>query len=632
MGELLVNPWIFVISAAVTLNLVVAGLALGVCSAPGWRDQRGLVVVAVAASGFSLGDLHTCIYPLPIHVRQIFAGLGLSSAALMVGGWTVYAARVRGRGLDRLDRSLLGVLLVTGLLTAVPGAAFTDMVFSRIVGRTGLIFWDVAPSPLGSAAFAALLGALFLLLIRQIHDYRRGLTYARFHTVALSLCGMAGVHDVLVSLQVINSVYLAEVGFVAGVFTLGVGLSRRFLAAAAELEELTRSLEARVVERTRELEETHEALAKAERLGAVGQLAAGVAHEINNPASAIQANLDYLRRSLPAEAGDPELRSAMLDASASIKRITRIVRQLLDLSRAAVREVPPNAVARLSDVVAASVETARATSDASARIDVRVADGLGVHAERYLLEQVLTNLIVNGVQAAKPGQEAHVRVDASVVGEHTVVHVTDNGVGMSDELRQRIGEPFFSTKPVGLGTGLGLAVSFSLVKNMGGTLSFESELGAGTKATLTLLSASEAGGETSSIRINTGSMQRMLMVDDDAVVLRSFTRMLGPLFQVSTAETVAEAKSSIATQDYDVIVCDVMMPDGGAPVLFDWLTRERPELARVTIFLTGGASSQEARDFLAQSTRPVLTKPFSINELVKVAREVTEGDAIVAER
>jgi signal transduction histidine kinase/CheY-like chemotaxis protein len=630
LGELLVNPWIFVISAAVTLNLVVAGLALGVSSAPGWRDQRGLFVIATASALFSLADMHTCIHPLPVAWRQASAGLTQSFATIMIAGWTVYAARVRGRQLDRVDRGLLFVLVLTGLVAAVPGVSFSANTFSRSVA--GMIFWDVVPRAVGHAAFLVLIACLIVLLRRTVRDYRSELPYARYHLVALLLCGLAGFHDVLISLRLLNTMYLAEVGFVAAVFTLALGLSRRFLAAAGELEALTKSLEARVAERTRELEQTHAALAKAERLGAVGQLAAGVAHEINNPASAIQANLDYLKRSWPERLDDPELRAAITDATASIRRITRIVRQLLDLSRTAVTEVPASAVARLGDVVAASVETARATCEASARIDVSVPEGLSVRAERYLLEQVLTNLIVNAVQAAKPGQMAEVRVEAVASGDLTRVQVSDRGVGMAEELLRRIGEPFFSTKPAGQGTGLGLAVSFSLVKNLNGSLAFDSAPDTGTKATLTLQSAPDSVSETSSIRVSTSGSQTLLLIDDDAVVLRSLARTLAPLFQVSTAQTIEEAKRLIALREYDLIVCDVMMPDGGAPVLFAWLTAERPEQARITIFLTGGASSQAARDFLARSTRPVLTKPFSISELVEIGRQLSAGVSIAAER
>ncbi len=632
LGELLVNPWIFVISAAVTLNLVVAGLALGVSSAPGWRDQRGLFVIATASALFSLADMHTCIHPLPAAWRQASAGLTQTFATIMIAGWTVYAARVRGRKLDRVDRGLLFVLLLTGLAAGVPGISFSDITFSRSVAGTSMIFWDVVPRGVGNAAFVVLIVCLIVLLRRQLRDYRSELPYARYHLVALLLCGLAGFHDVLISLRLLDTMYLAEVGFVAGVFTLGLGLSRRFLAAAGELEALTKSLEARVAERTQELEQTHAALAKAERLGAVGQLAAGVAHEINNPASAIQANLDYLKRSWPERLDDPELRAAITDATASIRRITRIVRQLLDLSRTAVTEVPASAVARLSDVVAASVETARATCEASARIEVSVPEGLSVRAERYLLEQVLTNLIVNAVQAAKPGQMAEVRVEAIASGDLTRVQVSDRGVGMAEELLRRIGEPFFSTKPAGQGTGLGLAVSFSLVKNLGGSLAFDSAPDTGTKATLTLRTAPDSVSETSSIRVSTSGSQSLLLIDDDTVVLRSLARTLAPLFRVSTAQTIEEAKRLIALREYDLIVCDVMMPDGGAPVLFAWLTAERPEQARVTIFLTGGASSQAARDFLAHSTRPVLTKPFTISELVEIGRQLSAGVSIAAER
>jgi signal transduction histidine kinase len=632
LGDILVNPWILVILVSVTLNLVVAGLALGVSSAPGWRDQRALAVIAVAAATFGFGDLHTCLAPLPVSLRQASAGFGLVGVSTLLAGWILYAARVRGGRLDRLDRALLVVPLITGLLSLVPGLAFSERVLSRQTPGTDLLFWDVAPNPAASLCFGLYLLVLTVLIVRQVRDMRRGVPFARYLMLALLLSGVAGFHDMLVSWSLLNSVYLAEVGLVAGVFTLGLGLSRRFLASAVELEGLTRSLEVRVAERTVELERTAQALARAERLGAVGQLAAGVAHEINNPASAILANLEYLKQALPATE-DAELRAAMGDATASIKRITRIVRQLLDLSRAAARGVPANAVARLRDVISASVETARATcsADANLQLEVTVTDNLWVRADRYLLEQVLTNLVVNAIQATREGEAGHVTISASSNEDLTTVKVVDRGVGMSRELRERIGEPFFSTKPAGQGTGLGLAVSFGLVKNLGGTLSFESELGVGTTASLALPTAAEAASERSSIRISTSGHQTLLLVDDDAVVLRSLTRTLSPLFRVTPVDSIGAARDQLAATDFDLIVCDVMMPDGGAQSLYAWLSRERPEQALVTIFLTGGAASQGARDFLAQSHRPVLIKPFSINELVQIGREFSARGTVAAE-
>ncbi len=620
--EYVVSPWIIVVLAGVTLNLVVAGLASGLSSAPGWRDQRMVVVIALGACAFSLADVHTCVEPLPARLRQVSAGLGLGAASVMLGGWTVYAARVRGRMLDAVDRTILFANVVAGVAASVPGLAFTDQVFAREVTPLSLRFWDVVPSTIGAACFAIYALSSLLLLFRQVRDYQRRVPYAEYLALALGFSCIAGLHDMLASSRIINSLYLAELGFMGTVFTLGLGFTRRFAASAVELEGLTRALEARVADRTHELELTHEALAKAERLGVVGQLAAGVAHEINNPASAILANLEFMRRELDAKPRDAEFDSAMDDAAASIRRITRIVRQLLDLSRAAAQGLRSDAAAELRPVVMAGVETARASSSIPADVSIDVPELLTVHADRYLLEQVLTNLVVNAFQALHAKGRGKVAISATLEGESVIVRVKDDGVGMTEDVRSRIGEPFFSTKPVGQGTGLGLAVSLGLVKSMGGSLTFESKPGEGTTAVLALRVMSEGMRDRSSSRLSTAQDRTLLLVDDDAVVLRSLVRTLSQVYQVTSAHSVGEAQACLRDRSYDIILCDVMMPDGGAPALYAWLQQERPSEAGRTIFLTGGASSVEAREFLARGEQPVLTKPFTVAQLVEITRQL----------
>jgi signal transduction histidine kinase/ActR/RegA family two-component response regulator len=620
LGHLFVSPWILVILAAVMLNLIVAGLALGVSSAPGWRDQRGLVLLALSCASYSFFDMHTCVAPLPAALRLAASSLVLASAACMIAAWLVYAAAVRGRRLDRFERLATAANLLAALVALVPGAAWTHEVKVREVEFLGLAFWDLVPNQVGNSCLAVIALGLLVASVNQVRDVRRRLPYSKYMALAIGLCGAAGVHDMLVSNVVFTSVYLGELGFLAGMVTLAVGLSRRFMAAARELEALTQRLEARVAERTGELEVTHEALAKAERLGAVGQLAAGVAHEINNPASAIAANLDYLSRTLGGTS-DPEAEAAMSDASASIRRITRIVRQLLDVSRVAAQGMRPDATAPLAEVVKSSVEAARATIAVEAKVEIDV-QPLYVRAERYFLEQVLTNLIANAAQSVPPGREPRIGVRTEIVLNGVSIEIEDNGAGMSDAVLRRIGEPFFSTKPVGQGTGLGLALSFGLVKAMGGSLRFESAPGIGTKAKLELRVAEVPNVDRTSSRIKASPATRILLIDDDGVVLRSLARSLRTSFHVVPVESLREAETHIDRQAFDVIVCDVMMPDGGAIVLHAWLEKHHPDLLGRMIFLTGGASSTEAREFLNAKQKAVLKKPFTLRELDDLVSEI----------
>ncbi|HEV8245235.1 MAG TPA: ATP-binding protein, partial [Polyangiaceae bacterium] len=229
----------------------------------------------------------------------------------------------------------------------------------------------------------------------------------------------------------------------------------------------------------------------------------------------------------------------------------------------------------------------------------------------------------NAFQALDPEREGRVTITAETQADRIIVRVRDDGVGMSDDVRRRLGEPFFSTKPVGQGTGLGLAVSFGLVKSMGGRLSFESQPGQGTTALLDLQALGESDRERSSSRLSTAQGQTLLLVDDDEVVLRSLVRTLSQVYEVTPARSIEEAELRLNEGDFDFVLCDVMMPDGGAPTLYAWLEREHPSQAQRTIFLTGGASSVTAREFLERGIQPVLSKPFTVAELVEITRRLT---------
>jgi signal transduction histidine kinase len=229
------------------------------------------------------------------------------------------------------------------------------------------------------------------------------------------------------------------------------------------------------------------ALHQAEKLAALGQFAAGVAHEVNNPAAVVTGNLKYLveeidrSSSLPADA-----RECIADALAATRRIAGIARQLLDSGRLASSTLPAEHLP-LAPLVEECLRTARATGGPRVRIESRIPAELTALVPRDSLAQVLLNLVLNGVQAI-PAERADGLV--TVRGEHRQdrvrLTVEDNGCGMTEEVLRRAFEPFFTTKPFGEGTGLGLAVSRGLVAALAGDLRLESRPGAGTHAVLEL--------------------------------------------------------------------------------------------------------------------------------------------------
>jgi len=246
-------------------------------------------------------------------------------------------------------------------------------------------------------------------------------------------------------------------------------------------------------------------------------------------------------------------------------------------------------------------------------------------ADRDQLHQVIVNLVVNAHQALdeKRGTDRRIRLRAAraAVGDAIEISVSDNGPGIPPAIRSRIFEPFFSTKPQGFGTGIGLAISRGLVETHGGTL----ELGHGKEPGATFLirlpvapteqSAGEPGSDKAvPARQPILSRGTVLVVDDEKDIVDLLTDMLRQLdFNVVGTHSGKAAVAMLAaiTTPPDAIICDIRMPDGDGPFLHDWLEANRPELVSRVVFLTGDSLGPSASRFLARSKSASLEKPFS---------------------
>jgi signal transduction histidine kinase/CheY-like chemotaxis protein len=612
---------IFVVLAA-TVGVVVAVLALVFSMAPGWREERLLALIGGSAALFSVFDVVTYVPGVSMHLRVTLGDISITVGAVHIAVWILYSARQRGEPLRALDRAILGVLALPAIGGIVPGLAYSTREEVRYVRWLGVRYYDPAPTSWGDLAFLLFAGALLVTFGRVVLDYRRGLPRARLSAWVLGAITIGATNDMLATSGVYGGPNLLGASFVVTLGLLGLSITRRFVGSAALLESLKRELESRVEERTQKLAEAQAALVRAERLGALGQLSAGVAHEINNPLSAILGNLQFLRRTLVKRPDFQEFSGALDDSLVAIERIKRIVRRLLDASRAAAHDPVTNASCRLALAARGAVRVAESMRQPKIQIEIDVSDALCVRGDRYMLEQVLTNLLVNAYQAIPEARKAgHVRLAAERRAERVLISVRDDGMGMSSEARARLFEPFFTTKPLGKGTGLGLAVSAGLVQAMGGELTFESTEHAGTEARLALLFAAEPSEEPASETSLPPLRQRLLFVDDDDVVRRATQRTLSRAFDVVLANGVQQALDTLAVDPVDVIVCDVMMPDGGGEALYTKLCTVRPVLAQRMLFLTGGVCASDAQDFLAHQPQPVLTKPL---ELVRLLHAVAE--------
>jgi len=366
-----------------------------------------------------------------------------------------------------------------------------------------------------------------------------------------------------------------------------------------------------------------------DRMASVGTLAAGVAHEINNPLAAVMANLDYIAESLgrmtEADVGSmsPGMRGAWIqdeiktpldDAVEAAQRVRFIVRDLKIFSRS------PNDAERgpvnVETIMESSLRMAWNEIRHRAKLIKRYGGVPEVDGNEARLGQVFLNLVVNAAQSLPPGQTEHneIRITTALEGDRVIIEVSDTGPGIPPHVIGRIFDAFFTTKAVGVGTGLGLAICQRIVTDMGGTLTVESELEKGStfRVSVPISRRKENGvvAPTPQLAV-AGRRGRILVVDDEDLVLRSVRRILSHEHDVLAMVSAEEALAVCAGgEKFDLILCDLMMPDMTGMDFHRELSLIAPEQADRMIFITGGAFTEKARAFLSETPKEHLEKPF----------------------
>jgi signal transduction histidine kinase/CheY-like chemotaxis protein len=375
----------------------------------------------------------------------------------------------------------------------------------------------------------------------------------------------------------------------------------------------------------------------AERMASVGTLAAGVAHEVNNPLSYMLTNLDWvadtLGEVLPGGASSPEL-SALLTAvqetRLGVTRVSAIVRDLVTFSRGAEGELGPQ------DVHAIIESAARmATNEIRhrARLVRRFGEVPPVLGNEGRLVQVFLNLLVNAAQAIDEGHaEAHeITITTRLIEGRVVIEVRDTGRGIPNDVIGRVFDPFFTTKGVGKGTGLGLSICHGIVASLGGAMQVESEVGVGTLFRVVLDPAAPVEPTRAALLPElkaTIARARVLVVDDDELVGKSVRRCLVAAHDVVVVQKATEALERIvAGEEFDVIFCDLMMPEMSGMDLHAAIAVKAPALLDRMVFLTGGAFTDRARGFLDGVTNPKLHKPVSKGSLQEAVARCMDGGA-----
>ncbi len=370
-----------------------------------------------------------------------------------------------------------------------------------------------------------------------------------------------------------------------------------------------------------------------DRMVSIGTLAAGVAHEINNPLASLMANLDLASREIArvASGGSPspqdfkELQEELGDAREAVQRVSQIVKDLRVFSRVTDDQVGATDLRRVLD---STIRMAWNEIRHRARLERDYQPVPRVMANDARLGQVFLNLLVNASQAIPEGNaDANmIRVSTRLGGPgRVIVEISDTGHGIPEAVKQRLFTPFFTTKPVGVGTGLGLSICHRIVAGFGGDITVESQEGRGATFRVILPVADNTLIEEPERAVGLGlsvRRGRVLVVDDEAMIRRSITRALSGQHDVTTASGGREAlELLVAGERFDLIFCDLMMPEMTGMELHAVLAMTVPEQASTMVFLTGGAFTESARRFLAQVPNVTLDKPFDPQQMLRLVNE-----------
>jgi CheY-like chemotaxis protein len=373
-------------------------------------------------------------------------------------------------------------------------------------------------------------------------------------------------------------------------------------------------------------------LFQTDRLAAIGTLAAGAAHEINNPLTYAMINADHVVRQLRIIVADarpvapstdvmsqlPALLNSLVQAIDGMTRIRDIVRNLMTFSQGTVES---RSLVDVRSVVESSIQMALHEIVHRARLVRDLGEVPPIEANEARLGQVFLNLIVNAAQAIPEGDtQRHVVRVATRTDEagNAVVEVSDTGVGIHPDVLPKIFDPFFTSKSAGEGIGLGLSISLGTVKSLGGDIRVTSVARRGSVFQVVLPSAKgwRMTHGPSHKEPAVVEAKRVLVIDDDVRVGAALERALSSVAHVEATADARGVLSRLASGErWDVIVCDLLMPETSGMDLYREALRIAPDAAACIIFMTAGAFTPRARAFLEGLRNPCLEKPLDIGQL-----------------
>jgi CheY-like chemotaxis protein len=358
-------------------------------------------------------------------------------------------------------------------------------------------------------------------------------------------------------------------------------------------------------------------LVEADRLNALGALAAGVAHEINNPLTYAQLSLQRVERTisklgLPDQLAD-SVREQLHDVHHGIARVAAISASLRMFARA--DEAPPGPID-----VASVIDRALKMVDNELRhrgqLVRRIDDVTFAIGNESRLEQVVVNLLLNAIHALPADGSGRIEISAATRDTGLAIAIRDTGSGIAAAVRDRVFEPFFTTKPTGEGMGI--------VESFGGTIELASVEGEGTTVTVHLRSSRMPAPAPAPVAV-ASPRRAVLIIDDDALVRSVLAQILQPHHEVSVADSGTTGLALASSRAFDAILCDMMMPVIDGREVHRRLASEHPGRERRIVFITGGAFGFELDHYLATVGNRCLTKPFRIEAVLEAVAEIASS-------
>ena len=397
-----------------------------------------------------------------------------------------------------------------------------------------------------------------------------------------------------------------------------------------EMMESIEQSRARLEENVEQLKATQEQLQEqlvfSEKLSAIGEFVAGVAHELNNPLGAVVGFSELLKRGQAEEnrayCYDIIFKSAL--------RCKRVVQSLLSFAR---RDKPKRESVSVNGLIESVLDlTGYALRTSNIEVTARLATDLPpVLADSNQIQQVFLNILTNAQQAME-GQQRPGRINITTELRDSKVRVTieDNGPGIAPENMPHLFDPFFTTKEAGKGTGLGLSLCNDFIKKHGGSITPMSELGKGAKFVIELPAAEEWMGEVQpavpekkELNPRPGKGKRVLVIDDEEPILIMIKQALSAQgYDVQVSNNGERALSDLKANHFDLAICDWKMPGLDGKQVYERARAINPKICERMIFITGDVINSEMQQFLQSEKRPCLAKPFTLSEFHSAVEDV----------